>query len=58
MIGVRSTARLFGRSSRSGITAFYVAAFALMGLAIVVADAGILAFAALGAGLLHAVWLM
>ena len=58
IVGVRSTARLFGRRSHVGITAFYVAAFALMGMAYVFADAGIFAFAALGAGLLHAIWLI
>jgi 4-hydroxybenzoate polyprenyltransferase len=58
LIGVRSTARLFGRRSRSGIAAFYAAAFVLFGLSFVLADAGIFAFAALGAGLLHAAWLI
>jgi len=58
IIGVRSTARLFGRRSLVGITCFYVAAFVLMGLAFVLADAGIFAFAGLGAGLLHATWLI
>ncbi len=58
VIGVRSTARLFGRRSQSGIAAFYVAAFVLMGLAFVQADAGFLAFAGLGAGLLHAISLV
>ncbi len=58
IIGVRSTARLFGRRSRTGIAAFYVAAFVLFGIAFVLADAGTFAFAGLGAGLLHAVWLI
>jgi 4-hydroxybenzoate polyprenyltransferase len=58
LIGVRSTARLFGRRSRTGITAFYVAAFVLLALAFVLAGAGLFAFAALGAGLLHATWLI
>ena len=58
LIGVRSTARLFGRRSRPVIAAFYVAAFVLFGFAFVLADAGIFAFAALGAGLLHAIWLI
>jgi len=58
IIGVRSTARLFGRRSRVGITAFYVAAFVLFGLAFALADAGPLAFAALGAALLHAAWMI
>ena len=55
---MRSTARLFGRRSRLGITAFYVAAFVLFGFAFVLADAGVFAFAALGAALLHAIWLI
>jgi 4-hydroxybenzoate polyprenyltransferase len=58
LIGVRSTARLFGRRSRVGISIFYVAAFVLFGLAFALADAGIVAFAALGAGLLHAAYLI
>jgi 4-hydroxybenzoate polyprenyltransferase len=58
LIGVRSTARLFGRRSHVGITAFYVAAFVLFGFAFAVADAGIFAFAGLGCGLLHATWLI
>jgi 4-hydroxybenzoate polyprenyltransferase len=58
IIGVRSTARLFGRRSRIGIAVFYVAAFVLFGLAFAFADAGPFAFAGLGAGLLHATWLI
>lgn len=58
IIGVRSTARLFGRRSRTGIAGFYVAAFVLFGVAFVLADAGPLAFAGLGAGLLHATWMI
>ncbi len=58
LIGVRSTARLFGRRSQSGIAAFYVAAFVLIGFAFALADAGLFAFAALGAALLHAMWLI
>jgi 4-hydroxybenzoate polyprenyltransferase len=58
LIGVRSTARLFGRRSRAGIALFYVAAFVLFGVSCVLADAGIFAFAGLGAGLLHAAFLI
>ena len=58
IIGVRSTARLFGRRSRTGIAGFYVAAFVLFGVAFVLADAGTFAFAGLGAGLLHATWMI
>ena len=58
IVGVRSTARLFGRRSRLAIAGFYVAAFALLGLAFVLADAGIFAFAGLGAAMLHVVWIL
>jgi len=58
LIGVRSTARLFGRRARIVITAFYVAAFVLFALAFALAGAGLIAFAALVAGLLHAGWLI
>ena len=58
LIGVRSTARLFGRRSRLGITAFYVAAFVLFGFALTLAGAGVVAFAALGGGLLHVTWMI
>jgi 4-hydroxybenzoate polyprenyltransferase len=58
LIGVRSTARLFGRRSKLGITAFYVAGFVLMGFSYVLADAGAFAFAGLGGGLLYATWLI
>ena len=58
LIGVRSTARLFGRLSQAGIAGFYAAAFVLMGAAFVFADAGLFAFAGLGLGFLHSVWLI
>lgn len=58
LIGIKSTARLFGRRSRPVIAAFYIAAFLLFGLACVLADAGPLAFAGLCAGLLHSLWLI
>lgn len=58
IVGVRSTARLFGRRSIVGISGFYAAAFVLFGTAFVLAGAGLLAFAGLGAGLLHAGWLI
>jgi 4-hydroxybenzoate polyprenyltransferase len=58
IVGVRSTARLFGRRSEVGIAAFYVAAFVLFGFAFALAGAGVLAYAALGAALLHAVWMI
>jgi len=58
LIGVRSTARLFGRRSRLAISGFYAAALVLFGFAFVLADAGIFAFAGLGAGMLHAIFLI
>jgi 4-hydroxybenzoate polyprenyltransferase len=58
LVGVRSTARLFGNGSRVAITAFYVAAFAFFGFAFALAGAGVVSFAALGAGLLHAAYLI
>jgi 4-hydroxybenzoate polyprenyltransferase len=58
LIGVRSTARLFGRRWLSGISAFYVAAFVLFGIALTLAGAGILAFAGLAAAALQAAWLI
>lgn len=58
LIGVRSTARLFGRRSRLLIAAFYLAAFLLFAVACVLADAGLFAFAGLGLGLLHALFLV
>ena len=58
LIGVRSTARLFGRGSRLGIAAFYVAAFLPFGISFVLADAGVFAFVGLGAAFLHAIWLI
>jgi 4-hydroxybenzoate polyprenyltransferase len=58
IIGVRSTARLFGARSLVGIAGFYVAGFVLFAIAFVLAGAGLFAFAGLGAGLLHAAWLI
>jgi 4-hydroxybenzoate polyprenyltransferase len=58
LIGIRSTARFFGERARFAIAAFYVSAFVVMGFAFALADAGLLAFAALGAGLLHAIGLV
>ncbi len=58
VIGVRSTARLFGSRSRIGIAAFYVAAFVLFGFALALADAELFAFSALGAALLHVAWMV
>ena len=58
IIGVRSTARLFGRRSRPLIAVFYLGAFVLFALAFILADAGIFAFAGLGGAMLHTIWLI
>jgi 4-hydroxybenzoate polyprenyltransferase len=58
LIGVRSTARLFGRRSRVGIAAFYAAAFALFGASCALAGAGFAAYAGLAAAAVHAVWVI
>ena len=58
IVGIRSTARLFGMRSIPGIALFYAAAALLMALAFVLADAGIFAFAGLAAGILYAAFLI
>ena len=58
LVGVRSTARLFGSRPRPGIAAFYIAAFVVFGLAFTLADAGIFAFAGLALGAVHVVWIV
>lgn len=58
LIGVRSTARLFGARSRLAIAAFYAAAILAMGVAFVVADAGIFAFAGLALAAGHMGWIV
>lgn len=51
--GVRSTARLFEGRVRGAVALFYAGAVALMGLALVAADAGLVAFLGLGLFLAH-----
>jgi 4-hydroxybenzoate polyprenyltransferase len=58
LIGVRSTARLFGTRSRLYIVLFYAAAVLCMGIAFVFADAGIFAFAGLGMAAAHMGWIV
>jgi 4-hydroxybenzoate polyprenyltransferase len=58
LIGVRSTARFFGRRSKLAITAFYIAAFIVFVTAFALADAGVFAFAGLALGLLQTAWLV
>jgi len=56
LIGVRSTARLFGDWSRPAIAAFFAAFILLTGLALWLAGAGLLAFAGLLAAAIHLAW--
>ena len=56
LIGVRSTARLFGESTATAVTRFFAGAMALFVLSFVFAHAGIAAFAGLAAGALHMLW--
>jgi 4-hydroxybenzoate polyprenyltransferase len=56
LIGVRSTARLFGDWSRPAIAGFFAAFVALTGLALALAGAGPLAFAGLLAAAAHLAW--
>jgi len=53
IVGVRSTARLFGSHARPAIAGFYAGAVALIGLAFAGADAGLFAFLGLGAFMVH-----
>ncbi|MGQ7792299.1 4-hydroxybenzoate octaprenyltransferase [Faunimonas sp. B44] len=56
VVGVRSTARLFGGRARLGIALFFALAILLFGLAFVAADAGIFAFGGLAAAAAHFAW--
>ena len=56
MIGVRSTARLFGARTRPLLMLFYAGATALFAAAYFFAGAGIFAFAGLTAGAVHLAW--
>jgi 4-hydroxybenzoate polyprenyltransferase len=56
LIGVRSTARLFGARTRQALILFYGLAVILMGAAIWLAGAGISAWLGLGAFATHLVW--
>ncbi|MBC8019750.1 MAG: UbiA family prenyltransferase, partial [Methyloceanibacter sp.] len=56
LIGVRSTARLFGARTKSILTLFYAGATVLFTAAFMFAGAGILAFVGLTLGALHLVW--
>lgn len=56
LVGVRSTARLFGQKTQAALFGFYLASAALIFLAFVWADAGPVAFAGLLAFTLHLGW--
>lgn len=58
LIGVRSTARLFGKRSRVGIAAFYAGAIALFGWSFALASAGSYAFAGLAVAALYVWWIV
>ena len=56
IVGVRSTARLFGDRAPQAIGFFYAAAVVLFALALVFAHAGPIAFAGLALGAVHLGW--
>ncbi|MFD1695300.1 4-hydroxybenzoate octaprenyltransferase [Roseibium aestuarii] len=56
VVGVKSTARLFGIFTKPAIFALYLLATALFALAATLADAGPAAFAGLALGALHLAW--
>ena len=56
MVGVRSTARLFGARTRPYLAGFYVLATALFAGAFAVAGAGPIAFAGLALGAAQLAW--
>ena len=56
IIGVRSTARLFGAHARLGVAAFYAGSVALIALALAAADASLFAFFGLAAFGVHLAW--
>src|ERR1700681_1284552 len=56
LIGIKSTALLFGARTRRALTAFYAAAVVLIGVALVLAGARWLAWIGLAAFAAHLVW--
>ncbi|MEJ8473538.1 4-hydroxybenzoate octaprenyltransferase [Roseibium algae] len=56
LVGVKSTARLFGSWSKPAILLLYAVATALISLAAVLADAGPAAFAGIAVGAAHLLW--
>ncbi|GGB52446.1 4-hydroxybenzoate octaprenyltransferase [Roseibium aquae] len=56
LVGVRSTARLFGARTKPALVALYLGATALFALAAAFADAGPAAFVGIAAGAAHLLW--
>src|ERR1700743_3833830 len=56
LIGIKSTARLFGARTRPALTAFYGLAVVLIGIALISAEAGWPAWAGLAAFAAHLTW--
>jgi 4-hydroxybenzoate polyprenyltransferase len=56
LIGVRSTARLFGARTKPALSVLYAGATALFAAAYFFAGAGVLAYAGLALGALHLAW--
>jgi 4-hydroxybenzoate polyprenyltransferase len=56
LIGVRSTARLFGLETSAALTIFYSGAVALIAMAIVLSGGGLFAFVGLAAFAAHLAW--
>ena len=56
LIGVRSTARLFGDRTVEAVRGFYAAAMVLFTAAFILAHVGIIAFVGLLAGAIHLAW--
>lgn len=56
LIGIKSTALLFGENTRPWLAAFFVLAMAALGAALYFAGAGLLAWAGLAGAAIHALW--
>jgi 4-hydroxybenzoate polyprenyltransferase len=56
LIGVRSTARLFGLETKTALTILYAGAVALISLAVILGGGGLFALAGLLAFALHLMW--
>ncbi len=56
LIGIKSTALLFGENTRPWLAAFFALAMICLGLALLFVNAGILAWAGLAGAAIHALW--